>query len=75
MTDFPSSHLQSANSTGIIAAASERMITLFRTVFGALAQVTVRRAQRASPRRTPEEILMARTRRAEAHRAVDRLLR
>ncbi len=75
MTDFPVSDLQSANSTVKITAASERVIALFRTVCGALAQATMRQIRPRTLSRTPDEILMAQTRREEARRAVDRLLR
>ena len=74
MTDLPVSHSQSVNSTGKFAAAFARLIALFRTACGALAQATARNAQRRAMRRAPEEILMAQARREEARRAVDRLL-
>ena len=74
MTDLPISHLQSTNSTGKIAPAFARLIALFRTACGALAQATARNAQRRAMRRAPEEILAAQARREDARRAVDRLL-
>jgi hypothetical protein len=51
------------------------MIALFRTACGTLAQATAGNTERKAMRRTPEDILTARTRREEARRAVDRLLR
>ena len=74
MTDLPISQSQSANSTGKIAAAFARLIALFRTACGALAQATARNAQRRAMRRAPDEILAAHARREEARRAVDKLL-
>lgn len=74
MTDLPISHSQSANSTGKIVPAFARLIGLFRTACGALAEASARSAQRRALRRAPEEILAARARREEARRAVDRLL-
>ena len=74
MTDLPISHSHAANSTGKIAAAFARLIALFRTACGAIAQANARNAQRRAMRRAPEEILMAHARREEARRAVDKLL-
>ena len=74
MTDLPIIHSRSANSAGKIAAAFARLIALFRTACGALAQATARNAQRRVMRRLPDAILMAHVRREEARHAVDRLL-
>ncbi len=74
MTDLPISHSHAANSTGKIAAAFARLIALFRTACGAIAQANARNAQRRAMRRAPEEILAAHARREEARRAVDKLL-
>jgi hypothetical protein len=74
MSDLPISHSQSANSVGKIAAGFERLVALFRTACGALAQAAAQNAQRRAMRREPEEILAAQVRREEARRAVDRLL-
>lgn len=74
MTDFPISYSQSASSAGKTAAAFARLIALFRTACGSLAQATVQHARRRTIRRAPEEILMAQARREEARRAVDRLV-
>ena len=74
MTDLPISHLQSTNSTGKIAPTFARLIALFRTACGAIAQANARNAQRRAMRRAPEEILAAQARREEARRAVDKLL-
>lgn len=74
MTDLPISHSASVNSAEKIAPAFARLIALFRTACGALAQAAARNAQRRAMRRAPEEILAAQARREEARRAVDRLL-
>jgi len=74
MTDLSISHSQSANGTDEIAPVFARLIALFRTACGALAQATARNAQRRAMRRAPEEILAAQARREEARRAVDLLL-
>jgi hypothetical protein len=74
MTDFPIGHSQSVNSAGKIAAAFARLIGLFQTACGALAQAVARNAHRRAMRRTSEEVLMAQARREEARRAVDRLM-
>lgn len=75
MTDFPISHTSSANSAPKIAPTFVRLIALFWTARGALAQAAAQNAQRRAMRRAPEEIVAAQARREEAHRAVDRLLR
>ena len=74
MTDLPISHSQPANSTGKIAAGYARLLALFRTACGAMAQAKARNTQRRAMRREPDEILLAHARREEARRAVDRLL-
>jgi hypothetical protein len=74
MTDLPISHSQSFTSAETIAPAFARLIALFRTACGALAQAAARSAERRALRRAPEEILAAQARREEARRAVDRLL-
>ena len=74
MTDLPISHSHAANRAGKIAPAFARLIALFRTACGAIAQANARNAQRRALRRAPEEILAAQARREEARRAVDRLL-
>ena len=73
MTNLPISQSQSVTSTGKIAAAFARLIALFRTACGALAQAAARNAHRRALRRMPDEILAARARREEARRATDRL--
>lgn len=73
MTDLPIGHSHAANCTGKNVAFS-RLIALFRTACGALAQASARNAQRRAMRRAPEEILAAQARLEEARRAVDRLL-
>ena len=74
MTDLPISHSASANSAGKIVPAIARLIAMFRTACGALAQANARNAQRRAMHRAPEEILAAYARREEARRAVDKLL-
>lgn len=74
MTDLPLSQSQPVNGAGKIGAGFARLIALFRDVCGALAQATTWNAQRRAIRRAPEEILMARARREQARRAVDRLM-
>lgn len=74
MTDLPISHSHSVNGSEKIAPAFARLIALFRTASGSLAQAAARNAQRRALRRAPEEILAAQARREEARRAVDRLL-
>lgn len=73
MTDLPISHSNPANRTGKNAPAFARLIALFRTASGALAQASARNTHRRALRRAPEEILAAQARREEARRAVDQL--
>ena len=73
MTDLPISHSNAANRAGKNAAAFARLIALFRTASGALAQASARNAHGRTLRRMPDEILAAQARREEARRAVDQL--
>lgn len=74
MTDFPISQSQPINCAGNLAPVIARLIAVFQTARGAMAQATARNAERRALRRSPEEILAAQARREEARRAVDRLL-
>jgi hypothetical protein len=74
MTDLPISQSQPINSAGKLAPVIARLITLFQTARGAVAQAAAAQVERKAMRRAPEEILAAQARREEARRAADRLL-
>ena len=74
MTDLPINQSQSLNTAAKPAPVLARLIALFQTARGAVAQAAAAQAERKAMRRAPEEILAAQARREEARRAVDRML-
>lgn len=75
MTDFPITPLQSDRRARTIVATFNQFSAAIFSAVAACVNAAKGQARRSFTRRTPDEILMAQTRREEARRAVDRLLR